>query len=275
MIGIAPDYPGLGTPGVHPYLVTESEGKAVLDALRATRALATMEGIAFSGRFVVTGLSQGGHATLAAAALHRSYAPDLDIRGFAASGPATVWEEHFRKGIAFDGSHVSLHAMLMYSWSDYYHYGGPSLWSATVAPTIDDVMRNNCVFSVPGHDTLEHKLGDSAATIFSPEFLNAYRSGDWGPYSAFHDAFSKNRVGPYVATAPLKIYQGDADDTVPKFATDEVVAALRAGGNEIDYEIVPGGHHIDVAFGFVAYPQKRTNESIAWVRAELERPVQR
>jgi len=33
------DYPGLGTPGPHPYLVGESEGRAVLDSIRATRQL--------------------------------------------------------------------------------------------------------------------------------------------------------------------------------------------------------------------------------------------
>ena len=33
------DYPGLGTPGPHPYLVGESEGRAVLDSIRAARSL--------------------------------------------------------------------------------------------------------------------------------------------------------------------------------------------------------------------------------------------
>ncbi len=35
----ATDYPGLGTPGPHPYLVGLSEGRAVLDSVRAARAL--------------------------------------------------------------------------------------------------------------------------------------------------------------------------------------------------------------------------------------------
>ncbi len=36
----ATDYPGLGTPGPHPYLVGISEGRAVLDSIRAARELA-------------------------------------------------------------------------------------------------------------------------------------------------------------------------------------------------------------------------------------------
>ena len=31
----ATDYEGLGTPGLHPFLVGESEGRSVLDAARA------------------------------------------------------------------------------------------------------------------------------------------------------------------------------------------------------------------------------------------------
>jgi Secretory lipase len=36
---VATDYPGLGTPGTHPYLIGASEGRAVLDALRAAHAI--------------------------------------------------------------------------------------------------------------------------------------------------------------------------------------------------------------------------------------------
>src|SRR5690606_26049679 len=34
---VATDYPGMGGPGVHPYLVGESEARAVLDSVRAAR----------------------------------------------------------------------------------------------------------------------------------------------------------------------------------------------------------------------------------------------
>jgi dipeptidyl aminopeptidase/acylaminoacyl peptidase len=57
----ATDYPGLGTPGPHPYLVGISEARAVLDSVRAARA---MPGAGNGNRFAVWGHSQGGHAAL-------------------------------------------------------------------------------------------------------------------------------------------------------------------------------------------------------------------
>lgn len=51
----ATDYPGLGMPRPHPYLVGISEGRAVLDSVRAARALPEARA---SGNFAVWGHSQ-------------------------------------------------------------------------------------------------------------------------------------------------------------------------------------------------------------------------
>jgi hypothetical protein len=38
-IVVATDYPGLGTDGIHPYLIGESEARSVLDSVRAAREM--------------------------------------------------------------------------------------------------------------------------------------------------------------------------------------------------------------------------------------------
>lgn len=270
MIGVAPEYPGLGTPGLHPYLVADSEARLAFDALRATRNLAALRGVPISGGYAMVGLSQGGHVTLAAAARHKALAPELDVRAFAVAGPATVWEEHWRAGLALDGPHLVYDALLVYAWADAYHYSGPSLWAPAVQPSIDTLMTTLCAWSPAGAAGLDTQLPTAADALFAPAFLSAFRSGDWGSYAAFHTAFIANRIGPYNQTAPLKIYQGEADTTVPAAATTEVVTALRAGGVVVDYERVPGAGHLDTAFGFVASLEARTEASLAWVRAQLD-----
>lgn len=82
----ATDYPGLGTIGPHPYLVGVSEGRAVLDSVRAAR---NFKNASASDRFAVWGHSQGGHAVLFAGELARNYAPELHLVGVAAAAPAT------------------------------------------------------------------------------------------------------------------------------------------------------------------------------------------
>lgn len=274
LIGVVPDYPGLGTAGLQPYLVSDVEGTAVLDALRAVRQLATWKGVPISGRYAVTGLSQGGHATIAAAARHGEHAPELDVRAFAAAAPAGVFEEDWSTAAAWDGYHLAYHAMLIHAWAKHYGYQGEPIWSKELAPVVDDVMERHCAWSPRDEPVLESRLGSRATRIFSGRFLDAYRSRRWGPFEEFHDWFSTNRLKPYPQTAPLRIYQGDADEVVPLASTQRLVTELRAGGVEADLEIVPGGTHLDVAFGFLAVPQRRTEKVLDWLRAKLDASAQ-
>lgn len=86
---VATDYEGLGTPGVPTYLEGLSEGRAVLDSVRAA---AQLPGVGTPGAIVLAGHSQGGGAALWAAQLAHTYAPELDIRGVVALAPAAHFE---------------------------------------------------------------------------------------------------------------------------------------------------------------------------------------
>lgn len=61
---VAPDYEGLGTRGIHPYLNLKS---AAQSAIYAVRAFKEQQGNRFNGAWVSVGQSQGGHASLATA----------------------------------------------------------------------------------------------------------------------------------------------------------------------------------------------------------------
>ncbi len=108
---VATDYPGLGTAGVHPYLVGVSEGRAVLDSVRAARTLTNA-----SNRFAVWGHSQGGHAALWAGELAATYAPELDPVGIATAAPASELAKLFDDDLNTVSGQV-LTALSLWSWS--------------------------------------------------------------------------------------------------------------------------------------------------------------
>ncbi|GAB1716845.1 MAG: hypothetical protein NTAFB05_18870 [Nitrobacter sp.] len=83
----ATDYPGLGTVGPHPYLVGDSEARAVIDSVRAARNL---PGVGEGNRFAVWGHSQGGQASLYTGLIAKTYAPELRLVGVAAAAPAPL-----------------------------------------------------------------------------------------------------------------------------------------------------------------------------------------
>ena len=270
LIGVTPDYPGLGTPGLHAYLDRQQEGAAVLDALRATRALATSVGARTSGRFAAAGLSQGGHATLSAASLKRTYAPELDIRAFAAAAPASAWEEHWSLAAQHPGPHIGIQAMLFHSWSKVYGWKTPPLWTDAMAKSVDKTMASLCAFAASG-PTLLTAVPQDPAEVFNPDFLKEFRERSWSKYKAVHDAFEKNAIRGFAPPAPIRIYQGDKDTIVPEAATWQLVDALKQNNVTVDYIVVPGGEHTSVAFHFLAVKQLRTDEAIAWIRALLDK----
>ncbi|WP_435531037.1 lipase family protein [Rhodococcus spelaei] len=91
---VATDYVGLGTEGEHAYLHGRSEGRAVIDMVRAARAVTP----SLSKSWVAFGHSQGGHAVMFAAHEATSYAPELDYRGAVATGTPANLEQLFPFG---------------------------------------------------------------------------------------------------------------------------------------------------------------------------------
>jgi alpha-beta hydrolase superfamily lysophospholipase len=83
---VAPDYQGLGTRGVHPYLQRKPEGYSTLDAARAALAAHPKQ---IANRVILAGQSQGSGAVLNATYLAKGYAPSLNILGTVAT--ALVW----------------------------------------------------------------------------------------------------------------------------------------------------------------------------------------
>src|SRR5450759_2434941 len=115
MIVAATDYQGLGTLGIHPYLVGQSEGQAVLDAARAARNLA---GSIASDSVIIFGHSQGGQAALFAGQISHLYAPDLFVVGVVAVAPVSNVSEFAPAVPGRNPDTFSAYVvMALYAWS--------------------------------------------------------------------------------------------------------------------------------------------------------------
>jgi acetyl esterase/lipase len=221
----ATDYEGLGTPGVHPYLVGESEGRGVLDAARAARAL---KGSGASDRVLVAGHSQGGQAALFAGELASSYAPELDVLGVAAAAPAADVEHILPLAASINGGAGYL-AMGVQGFHAAYPDADPA---AVLAP--------------------DAEAKSEAATTQCSDEVHAAFEGVSGPAVLAHDPLSipsirkllhENSAGNRPAGAPLLIVQGTADTTIPKVLTDAFTAKACAAGDTVDYRTYDGATH--------------------------------
>lgn len=232
---VAPDYPGLGSEGMHPILVGTSTAHSVLDAVRAARHLREA---AAGRRFAVWGESQGGHAALWTGQLAASYAPDLDLVGIAAIVPPTNLARNFAEG-SDPNARAMLTAFTATSWSR--HYGAPltAFGRRSTQNVLTRLADNNCI-EVNGRPRIGTMIGIVIAR-------QAIRNVDLATTQPWGALMRENSVAPRAVPVPLMVVQGTADTIVAPAVTEDFVRRACASGKTVRFISVPGGEHATVA----------------------------
>ncbi len=206
----ATDYEGLGTPGPHPYLVGESEGRSVLDAARAAGNLAAAGA---DETVVVAGHSQGGQAALFAGELAPEYAPELQVRGVAALAPVTEMATQFG-GTAATPDVAGFLAMEM-----------EGVRAAFPAADVDAVL-------VPGVAAVLRSLDRAACLLailagFRDQRITVLRA-DPSSVRSVGDALRRSTPGYAPTRIPVAVFQGARDSLVAAASTAAYVARASA-----------------------------------------------
>ena len=250
----ATDYQGLGTPGVHPYLVGVSEGRSTLDAARAARNLKA----AGAGATLFTwGHSQGGQASLFAGELAKSYAPELDVKGSAAAAPAGDLAAVFDLDLnTVDG--VVLGGWAMNAYEDIYKSDHPNM-------QIDQMLTANGIAALPKMVTLCDVIDEQfaqLATLALPLVGSFYSTTDPAASPPWGELLKQNSPGGVKSDVPVFIAQDTGDQVVPASTTNTLVQHMCSIGDTLDYASYPGLSH-DV-IGVVSAPA-----ALAWMQAIL------
>jgi pimeloyl-ACP methyl ester carboxylesterase len=245
----ATDYPGLGGPGVHPYLVGESEARSVIDIVRAARA---MPALGAANDFAVWGHSQGGQAALYTGLIARSYAPELNLVGVAAAAPATELATLMKDDLGSAGG-KNLTAMTLWSWERVFGAPMRRVVEPSAIPVVDR-LAGACIESIYDlvvRRRIERPLTTSFLTVKNPTDLEPWRS-----------LAANNTPGPMNPDIPLFIAQGSADQLVrPEVTRDYVARSCRAGA-KVRFVVMPGVGH-----GFAG--RDSAKDAVEWISARF------
>ena len=221
---VASDYEGLGTPGRHPYLVGVSEGRGVLDIVRAARQI---PGASVSNRFVAWGHSQGGHAALFAGELAPTWAPDLKLLGVVAGAPPLQLTN------VADSVSTSPFRGYLFMVAAGLQAADPNLdLSAVLTPKaqallpVVDTGCNSQVFAAFGKDPFD--------SLIIREGLNR---------DPWKSALSANEPGKVKTDAPILIIHGDRDEQIPVETSATLKKKLCALGDSVERKVYPGQDH--------------------------------
>jgi pimeloyl-ACP methyl ester carboxylesterase len=243
----ATDYEGLGGPGLHAYIVGESEARGVFDIVRAA---GNIEGVGAYGPLVVWGHSQGGHAAMHVSQRWQELAPDLDLVGVAAGAPPSQLDllSTFLQGSDFQGYLIMVGAGLAVSYPELdlksvtnpeYHY-------------LLDELENGCtgyvmdlVNPIPFSDLL------SVADIFAiPE------------WSA---RLTENDTNQLPNQAPVIILHGDQDEQIPIISSEFLLGQLCGLPDHAPLErrVYPGATHTSAVLDYF-------DDLVSWLEARVE-----
>ncbi|HEY5795712.1 MAG TPA: alpha/beta fold hydrolase [Bosea sp. (in: a-proteobacteria)] len=230
----ATDYAGLGAPGPHPYLVGSSEGRAVIDSVRAARALPNA---AAGKRFTVWGHSQGGHAALFTGILAKRVAPELELVGVAAAAPATELATLLEDDIDTDGGR-NLTAMTLWSWTRVYKAPLDKIVAAPAVPIVD-ALAADCIESL---SDILRRLRPTEA--LERRFLTDERFAARQPWRGL---LARNTPGPLPASVPVYIAQGTSDTLVRPQVTRDYANSLCRAGSPVRFDALEGVGHLPAA----------------------------
>ena len=226
----ATDYPGLGTPGPHPYLVGTSEARAVIDSVRVA---ATMPGAGGGKKFVVWGHSQGGHAALFTGIIAKTYAPELDLLGVAAAAPATDLATLMNEDIDSVGG-KNITAMTLWSWQRVFDAKMDKVVDPRAMPAIDQLAQE-CIEGP--FDLRRRQLTEQPLEQY---FLTTKQPSDVEPW---HTLLAENSPGVLPPEIPVFLAQGADDTIVHPDVTKAYAARLCTAGSKVRMLSMPNIGH--------------------------------
>ena len=204
------DYPGLGTPGPHPYLVGESEGRAVLDSVRAAQ---NVVGDDANDKAAIFGHSQGGHSVVFAGELAPTYAPEVDVVGVAAMAPPTDLAQ-LMEADQGSASGILLTAMAIEAWSKFYpDTPATDVVASGFMPAVEDL----------GRKCIETTAQDLVEAPDIDDLRRRFLKGDPADSPAWKPHFAENTPTTAPLTIPLFVAQGAIDQIVHPEVTQAYV----------------------------------------------------
>lgn len=262
---MAPDYPGIGTPGVGTWQFALDEGHALLDGTRAARRLARA-GL-LSTKNAIVGHSNGGHAALAAQSYAQAYGSDGTIEAVVVWAPLWISNAAWGALVSDTGAVLLTPAFmamtLMYLDAHLEVLGGASELAAAYLPdkaaAVRTLLEGGCWRDLTSMTTGASSIGvTTGRDAFTAEFVNEV--GDCGLIGTcttplamtWRARFAADRPPPD-PSIPIVLWQGREDDFLTPGYQQCGIDRLTAGGADLTACVETGDHSsvISISAGWV------------------------
>lgn len=247
---VATDYQGLGAGGgAHQYTVAATQGRDVINSVRAVGSM----GLSGAGKkAAVYGWSQGGGATIAAASLGDYIAQSgtafdgVSFVGFVAMAPYNIAVTMPPDATGAAGAEKAMATLVSQFGGNVFNFAhlAMNLWAMPQAfpelklsdvftdegvTALNEVFSKKCMHA--GADTISFAYPNTFMSLMKPAPDNAEA---WGK------AMIEGSVEPKPPVAPVAIYFGDKDTTLPPIMGKLYQAQMCGLGGNVSRTQLPG-----------------------------------
>lgn len=240
----ATDYPGLGTPGPHPYLIGESLARATLDIVRAAGQLPAGAGTAFA----TWGHSEGGQASLWTGIIADSYAPDLELVAVSAAAPAIELTDLVTADEDTPAGKLLL-SMGLVAWSELYPEASLEVALTPLARPLARNVAAACIETPTQVEALLPRVLVEQALPFAAVDLTT--TEPWAQILA-------DNTPSGIIDVPILVGQGLNDRIVVPASTRSAMARRCAAGELVTFVALAGVGHIEAG-------EAMAPEALAWL----------
>lgn len=245
----ATDYEGLGTPGLHPYIIGGSEGRGVLDSARAAQRFKPAAG---SDTVVLFGHSQGGHAIAFANELAATYAPELKVVGAVGSGAGVVGAQ---SGIVDYLMSSKLKGLMMITAAAQQAAYGPELAPPGRMLTEQGIAELANV-EIGCYDAVIKYFAEiPKEELFRPDYKLGFTDG----------SVARDQAGNHPGTAPMLLVHGTEDKSIPASMIQPYIERVCGFGQAVQLKWYVGRPHR----ALYERDSGAADDVLAWIDARL------
>jgi pimeloyl-ACP methyl ester carboxylesterase len=219
---VQPDYIGLGDSDIpHPFVLEKSLANATVDMIKASIAFANKAGLPINGQVFLSGYSEGGYATLAAAKEIEENQPDINLMAVAPmAGPYDME----KMGLIALSSPVMPFppylANVVHSYSEVYSdIDEKEIITDKYQPILSTIFdgdhnRSVAYISLPHVSSEEPNIleAQNPSKLFKSSIMSDYQNDENTP---LRKRFKENSPIDWKPTVPMKLIHCTNDEVIP------------------------------------------------------------
>ena len=255
-VTVAPDYIGYGASNAltHPYIQSVPSANSVIDLIRAARIYLEQRNVGLNDQLFLAGYSEGGYVSMAAHQHMETLFPEEFPITASVIGAGPYDVRSTVDAMLLNTARINSPAyfgFIVHAYDRYYELDNLTL-RAIASPhhmTVDEYYDGNSTSSA-----INSLLPRDPDELFNSYFLSDY-AGITGELSLKYQ-LDKNNVYNWAPKAPISLYHGQNDETVPYANSSTALSTMTA--NEAfdvsltDCEMVPSTH-VNCAVGFATF----------------------